>query len=297
MGWDDSQLPATAGVMLWQRLPLWACSSLHHLRYALGLLRGKAQQRLCRCYKPKIKCSFPNRGDQGWETKAHDSHMQHLWRALSPNVLCIQWSGGTFQSCVSRRHTSTWTPVAGSGGTFLELHEVGMSTDPQWKRISNPRCCSPSCSVPGAASAPTLLSPRHEGRAPWGTRLIRAPSQPEPQKQGTGKFMGSGRVFSSDMGRRTWEVRAQQNWGFGDDRLSRRRLRHGLGVGLLASLSWGVACHRPSSTIQPRSSQHVMNCNILTRTHRFQSCNQYTSPLAADVINDANTYFLINLPY
>lgn len=41
----------------------------------------------------------------------------------------------------------------------------------------------------------------------------------------------------------------------------------------------------------------LMDCNILTGTHRFQGCNQYTSPLATDVINDANTYFLINLPY
>lgn len=41
----------------------------------------------------------------------------------------------------------------------------------------------------------------------------------------------------------------------------------------------------------------LMDCNILTGTHGFQGCNQYTSPLATDVINDANTYFLINLPY
>lgn len=44
-----------------------AAVSVHHLRYALGVLRGKPQQRLCRWsdYKPKIKRSFPNRDDQG----------------------------------------------------------------------------------------------------------------------------------------------------------------------------------------------------------------------------------------
>lgn len=241
-------------------------------------------------------CSFPNRDDQGWETKAHGSHMQHLWRALSPNVLCIQWSGGTFQSCVIE-DTQALNACGRLWRNLFGATWGGNEHRPWVKAYLKPQVLQPKLLRARSSFCTHIAQPTPRGQSSLGNEAYREPSQPEPQKQGTSKFTGSGRVFSSDTGRRTWEVRAQQNWGFGDDRLSRRRLRHGLGVGLLASLSWGVACHRPRSTIQPRSSQHVMNCNILTRTHRFQSCNQYTSPLAADVINDANTYFLINLPY
>lgn len=118
-------------------------------------------------------------------------------------------------------------PVAGSGGSFLEPHELGQAQTLSESVMSNPRCgscCSPSCSVPGAGSPPARLSPHRAGGAPEGTR-IGCGIQPEPQKQGMSKSMGSGRVFSSERGRCTWEAGARRKRGWGDDRLRRRGMR------------------------------------------------------------------------
>lgn len=130
--------------------------------------------------------------------------------------------------------------------------------------MSNPRCCSPSCSVPGAASPPASLSPHHEGRALKGTRVTCESSQPEPQKQGMSKFTGSGRVFSSDMRKCTWEVGAQQHQGFGDDRLGRRRMRWAA----VQPRRW--APHEPFPGSSLSSPQEHCTASLLTARDELQ---------------------------
>lgn len=147
--------------------------------------------------------------------------------------------------------------------------------------MSNTRCCG--CCTPSHSVLEHL-----PGTAPEGIRIIHESNQLQPPEQRRSTFTGSGRGFSTG----TRRGRGRQR------RAAATTAPREGGCGRAPqSPSRGAACQRRRDAARPRSSRPVMDGNILTRTHRFRSCNQYTSPLAADVINDANTYFLINLPY
>lgn len=66
-GQDGSRPPALQVMLCQGALQLWAASQEH-----AGVCKGaRSHLRLCRCsdYMPQIKCSFPNRDEQGQNTR------------------------------------------------------------------------------------------------------------------------------------------------------------------------------------------------------------------------------------